>query len=68
MNTLPSPARECRAAARWTISPLSAGAHVITVQADDGQGGAATASVTVTVVGDLAEPAAATIFLPLILK
>jgi hypothetical protein len=41
---------------------------VITVQADDGQGGAATASVTVTVVGDLAEPAAATIFLPLILK
>ena len=53
--------------AQVTTALLSAGSHVITVQADDGQGGMVTAAVTVTVRGDLAEPSAA-LFLPSIQK
>lgn len=54
--------------AQLTIATLSAGAHLITVRADDGQGGVATASVTVIVRDDLAEPIITPIFLPLILE
>lgn len=57
--------------AQVTIASLSAGAHVITVRADDGQGGVATASVTVTVRADLTEPVippVGEIYLPLILR
>ena len=37
------------------VSTLSVGNHVITFRADDGQGGIATATVAVTVVGDLSQ-------------
>ncbi len=54
--------------AQLTVASLSVGTHQITVRADDGQGGVATASVTVVVRGDLAEPGSATLFLPLIVR
>jgi len=54
--------------AQLTVSTLRAGTHVITVRADDGQGGVATASVTITVRSDLTEPNPSTVFLPLILR
>jgi hypothetical protein len=57
--------------AQVTIASLSAGAHVITVRADDGHGGVATASVAVTVRADLTEPVippVGEIYLPLILR
>jgi hypothetical protein len=57
--------------AQVTIASLSAGTHVITVRADDGQGGAATASVTVIVRADLTEPVIPPVgetYLPLILR
>jgi uncharacterized protein YjdB len=57
--------------AQVTIASLSAGTHVITVRADDGQGGAATALVTVIVRADLTEPVIPPVgetYLPLILR
>jgi hypothetical protein len=54
--------------AQLTVADLRAGTHQITVRADDGQGGVATASVTVTVRDDLTEPGAPAVFLPLVLK
>lgn len=54
--------------AQLTTASLSAGTHLITVRADDGQGGVATASVTVIVRGDLADPVITQVFLPLILR
>jgi hypothetical protein len=53
--------------AQLTVSTLRAGTHQITVRADDGQGGVATASVTVTVRDDLAE-SFPPVFLPWVLK
>ena len=54
--------------AQLTVASLSAGVHLITVTADDGQGGVSTASVTVIVSDDLTEPVITPIFLPVILK
>lgn len=52
--------------AQLTVASLRAGTHLLTVTADDGQGGVATAAVTVTVRADLAEPTIREFFLPLI--
>ena len=54
--------------AQLTTSSLSVGTHMITVRADDGQGGVATASVRVIVRGDLSERGAEKSILPLILR
>jgi hypothetical protein len=54
--------------AQLSVSTLSVGTHQITVRADDGQGGVATASVSVTVRDDFRELDSPTIFLPVILK
>lgn len=54
--------------AQLTIATLSAGVHLITVTADDGQGGVATASITVTVRDDLAQPGISALFLPIIVR
>jgi hypothetical protein len=54
--------------AQLTIASLSAGIHLLTVVANDGQGGVATAAVTVTVRDDLAEPNITAVLLPLILR
>lgn len=54
--------------AQLTTASLRVGTHEITVRADDGQGGVATASVTITVRGDLADPSGSAVFLPLILR
>lgn len=54
--------------AQLTTASLRAGTHLITVRADDGQGGVATASVTVIVRDDLADPVITPLFLPVILR
>ncbi|MDW8270700.1 MAG: hypothetical protein RMN24_16190, partial [Anaerolineae bacterium] len=53
--------------AQLTVSTLRAGKHRITVRAEDGQGGVATAAVTVTVRDDLTE-VGGVMFLPVILR